>query len=351
MDHLLALVGLDPNRVILGNPLSDWLFAMGLGLLSFATLLFVRFQLASRTRRLAGSELPRGLALLLTLLRKTQVLPLLALSLAAGSKYLELPTRAEKLTTGFIAVMVALQAGIWASAALRFAFEEHSAQSIDRGSQSTVTIAQFVANVAIWSLLLLLALDNLGFQLKTLLAGLGIGGIAVALALQNVLGDVFASVSIALDKPFLVGDALMLDSGYVGTVEAIGIKSTRLRSVGGEQIVVPNAEFVKARIRNFGRIAERRSVFRFGLAQKTRAGDLAAVPELVRAAVSAQPSTRFERAHFVTIGSHALEFELAFVVASADYVQFLDVQQAVNLAITAELERRGIEFASPPLVR
>ncbi len=351
MDRLLAFVGLDSNRLILGNPLADWLFAMGLGLLSFATLVIVRYQLASRTRRFAGRDLPRGLALLLTLLRRTHVLPLLALSLAAGAKYLDLSTRAEKLTTGFITVVVALQAGIWASAALRFALEEHSAHSPDRGSQTTVTIAQFVANIVIWSLVLLLALDNLGFQVKTLLAGLGIGGIAVALALQSVLGDVFASVSIALDKPFLVGDPLMLESGYVGTVEAIGIKSTRLRSIGGEQIVVPNAEFVKARIRNFGRIAERRSVFRFGLAQKTRAGDLAAVPELVRAAVGAQTNTRFERAHFVAIGSHALEFEVAFVVASADHVRFLDVQQAVNLAITAELERRGIELAPPPLLR
>ena len=351
VDNLQRLVGFDPDRMILGNPVSDWSYAVGLGLLSFAALLFVRRQLEMRTRRFAGSDLPRGVALLLTLLRTTHVLVLLALSLAVGSKYLDLAPRAERLTTGFIVIMVALQAGVWAAAAARFYIEGLSAHASERGSQTMLTIAQLLANVAIWSLVLLVALDNLGFQVKTLLTGLGIGGIAIALALQNILGDLFASVSIALDKPFHVGDALMLDSGYVGTVEAIGIKSTRLRSVVGEQIVVANAELVKARIRNFGRLAERRSVFRLALAQKTRANDLAAVAEIVKAAISAQPGTRFERAHFVTIASQAFEFEAAFVVRSADYVQFLDVQQAVNLAIAAEFERRSIEFAPPPLVR
>jgi small-conductance mechanosensitive channel len=348
MYDLLHRIGLDPERLVLGNPVSDWGFALGLSVATFLALLFAHRRISAGARRFAGRELPQGVRLLLTLQRRTKIFALFAVSLLAGSKYLELGHRAERLTTGVLVVLVAVQVGLWASAVVRFYLAEHAAASGNQKSHAMVTIVQFVANVAIWALVLLLALDNLGLQVHTLLAGLGIGGIAVALAVQNVLGDLFASVSIALDKPFEIGDALTLDPGYSGTVEAIGIKSTRLRSISGEQIVIANAELVKARIRNYGRLAERRSVFRFALAPGTGVADLAAVPEIVRAAVAAQPRARFERAHFVALSPGALEFEAAFVVASADYTLFLDAQQAVNLTICAELERRGVELAAPP---
>jgi small-conductance mechanosensitive channel len=347
MSELLRAVGLDPGRLYFGNPAADWLYALGLGLLTFLALVFLRRQLTARTRRFGGRELPRGLRLLLALLRRTQLAPLLAVSLLVGSKYLDLGPRAERVTTGVIAALVALQAGIWASVAVRVFLEEQSAASGGPKSQTMVTIAQFVANLAIWSIVVLLALDNMGFQVKALLTGLGIGGIAVALAVQNVLGDLFASVSIALDKPFEIGDALTLDSGYSGTVEAIGVKSTRLRSTSGEQIIVANAELVKARIRNNSRLAERRSVFRFVTALGTAAADLAAVPEIVRAAVGAQPRAAFERAHLVGFAPRGAEFEVSFVVPAADYALFLDVQQAIHLAIAAGLERRAIRLAPP----
>jgi small-conductance mechanosensitive channel len=211
-----------------------------------------------------------------------------------------------------------------------------------------VTIVQFVANIAIWSIVLLLALDNLGFQVKALLTGLGIGGIAVALAVQNVLGDLLASVSIALDKPFEVGDYLTLEGGLAGTVEAIGIKSTRIRSITGEQIVVANAELTRARIRNYGRIAERRLVFRFTLAFATPAAQLAEVPAIVEAAVRARKEANFERAHVMAIGIAGFEVEAVLSVPTADYTVYLVALQAVNLAIAAEFERRGILFSTLP---
>ncbi|MBS0396687.1 MAG: mechanosensitive ion channel [Proteobacteria bacterium] len=346
MADLLHRIGIDADRLLLGNPVSDWLYALGLAVATFLALVVVHRQLMARTRGVAGVELPRGLRLLLNLLRRTRRLPLLAVSLLVGSKYLDLGTRAERLTTAFIVVVVGVQLGLWATAAVRFYLEEGASERQHR-SQTTVTIVQFVANLAIWSLVVLLALDNLGFQVKALLTGLGIGGIAVALAVQNVLGDLFASVSIALDKPFEIGDTLTLESGYSGTVEAIGIKSTRLRSTSGEQIVLANAELVKARIRNFGRLRERRSVFRFVLAPGTPAAELAAVPEFVRAAVAGAPDARFERAHLVGFVPRGPEFEASFVVAGDDYRRFLDAQQSIHLAIAAELERRGIRLAPP----
>jgi small-conductance mechanosensitive channel len=346
MEHALSLFGIDPDQIVFGNPVGDWIFALGIGLATFAVLLVARRHLTRQVDRYAGAHLPQGVRLLVMLVAQTRVFLLLALSLIVGSKYLDLGERAAKLTTAVIVTMVALQIGLWMSASVRFYLEEQSAASSDRNSRTMVTIVQFVADLGIWSLVALLVLDNLGFEVKALLTGLGIGGIAVALAVQNVLGDLLASLSIALDKPFEVGDALTLDNGYQGTVEAIGIKSTRIRSVTGEQIVMSNAELVKTRIRNFGRLRERRAVFRFGIVYGTKPADLKVIPEVVRAAVEAEPGTRFERAHFATFGASALEFEAAYVVLMPDYARYMDTQQSVNLALCTELERRNIRFAS-----
>ena len=346
MNRLLHFAGLALDDAFLGNSVGDWLAAFGLGLATFLGLLVVRRVIARRAGSFDGRVLPQGVRLLLRLLAATRFLPLLAVSLLVGSKYLELGLRAEHLTTTVIIVAIALQFGIWLSVAVGFSLDEHYSRSDDKNAQTMITIVRFLANVAIWSLVVLLALDNLGFQVKALLTGLGIGGIAVALAVQNVLGDLLASLSIALDKPFGVGDALTLDTGYAGTVEAIGIRSTRLRSVTGEQIVLANSELVKARIRNFGRLEARRTVFRIGIAHGTPAADLEAIPGLIRTAVNAQSSARFERAHLVGFSNTSVDFEAAYVVTSADYPTFLDAQQAVSLTLAREFEERGIEFAT-----
>ena len=346
MDRLLHLAGLALDDTLLGNPLRDWVAALGFGLTSFVGLLYARRRLAARARSFEARKLPQGVRLLLTLFGATRALPLFAVSLLFASKYLDLPARAEHVNTAVIIIAIAMQIGIWATMAVHFYLDEHYLRSDDRNSQTMSTIVRFVASLAIWSLVVLLALDNLGFQVKALLTGLGIGGIAVALAVQNVLGDLLASISIALDKPFGVGDALTLDTGYAGTVEAIGIRSTRLRSVTGEQIVLANAELVKARIRNFGRLEARRSVFRIGVAHGTAAGALEAIPALIKAAVNGQKLARFERAHLFGFTNTSIDFEAAYVVTSSDYTQFLDVQQAVNLTLAREFEERDIEFAS-----
>ena len=346
MQQLLRYLGIAPDGSFLANPSIDWVYALALGLVSFATLLLLRHQLMLRARRLTGRQLPSGVRLLLTLVARTRLPPLLAVSLLVGSKYLDLGTRAERLTTAIMLVLITLQVGVWLSAAVRFYLEEHYHGSADRNSQTMITIVQFVAGVAIWSLVVLIALDNLGFQVKALLTGLGIGGIAVALAVQSVLGDLLASVSIAVDHTFGVGDALVLDSGYAGTVEAIGIRSTRLRSISGEQIVLANADLVKARIRNYGRLRERRSVFRIGIAHGTGAAQLALVPGFMKAAISAQELARFERAHLVGFSNTSVDFEAAYSVGTADYVSYLDTQQALNLALAKTLEEHRIGFAS-----
>jgi small-conductance mechanosensitive channel len=195
-------------------------------------------------------------------------------------------------------------------------------------------------------LIILVALDNLGINITALLAGLGVGGVAVALALQNVLGDLFASLSIALDKPFVVGDSLTIDT-FTGKVEHIGIKTTRLRSETGEQIVLSNADILKSRVRNFGRATELRTVTTLRVAYDTPSDKLVAIPKLLEQIVTEQANARFDRCHLKNFGEWALQFELSYFRENPDQYPLLDLQQAVNFRIIEEFRRLGIEFAYP----
>jgi small-conductance mechanosensitive channel len=183
-------------------------------------------------------------------------------------------------------------------------------------------------------------------DITALVAGLGIGGVAVALALQNILGDLFASLSIVMDKPFVVGDFLMVGD-FLGSVEKIGLKTTRLRSLSGEQLVFSNTDLLGSRIRNFGRMFERRVVFNIGVTYDTPRDRLQLIPGIVREAVEAEKGTRFDRSHFSKYGDFSLNFENVYYVLSADFNQHMDVQQAIFYAIHRRFEEEGIAFAYP----
>ncbi len=178
------------------------------------------------------------------------------------------------------------------------------------------------------------------------MAGLGVTGIAVALALQNILGDLFASLSIVLDKPFVVGDYIVVDT-LQGTVERIGLKTTRVRSLSGEQIVFSNADLLKSRLRNFKRMQERRVAFTFGVTYQTPEALLTRIPGIVREVITPLPSTRFDRAHFQSFGEYALLFEVVYFVTTPDYALFMDIQQAINLGLLGRFRQEGIAFAYP----
>jgi small-conductance mechanosensitive channel len=246
-------------------------------------------------------------------------------------------------------ILLALEVGILATAALRFWLREQQAANAGpegRPEVPTLTIVDFVARVLIWLLVGLVALDNLGVNITALLTGLGIGGIAVALAVQNVLGDLFASLSIALDKPFLPGDSIELDN-VVGTVEHIGIKSTRIRSVNGELVVVSNADLLKSRVRNYGRAAERRKLFQLCIHYATPVERLRQVPGLVEAVVRSQPGVRFERCHLRTLGESGAVFEVVFFSDAPEFEPLVAAEHEVNLGVLEALAGAGITLAYP----
>jgi small-conductance mechanosensitive channel len=203
-----------------------------------------------------------------------------------------------------------------------------------------------ITKFILWSSILLLALNNLGINVTSLIAGLGIGGVAVALAIQNILGDLFASLSIVLDKPFVIGDFLMIGD-FMGSVEYIGLKTTRIRSLSGEQLVFSNSDLLGSRIRNYGRMFERRVVFSIGVTYQTPRERLKLIPEIIREAIESKSKTRFDRCHFMKYGDYALMFETVFYVLSPDYNAYMDIQQAIYFEIHERFEQEQIEFAYP----
>ena len=193
---------------------------------------------------------------------------------------------------------------------------------------------------------MLLALDNMGVDISTLVTGLGVGGVAVALAVQNVLGDLFASLSIVLDKPFVIGDFLAVGD-LVGNVEQIGLKTTRVRSLSGEQLIFSNADLLQSRIKNYGRMMQRRILFTIGVTYQTPREKLENIPTILREAIESQKNVRFDRSHFARYGDFSINFESVYFVTVPTYNTYMDTQQAINLRIHERFEQEGIEFAYP----
>jgi small-conductance mechanosensitive channel len=335
----------------LGNPVLKWGLAVITFLVTLTVLPIVRGFIAARRRSWTPSDRLQfhGAIELTTLLAaRTSRVFLFAVALYLASRHLTFPPPLERIITIVIVCLFWFQIGLWGMAAARFGIDQRRASSKDAEAMLTgsMDVILFCAALLIWGMATLLALDNLGVQIKPLLAGLGIGGIAIALAVQTVLSDVLASVSIALDKPFTVGDSLTIDA-FQGTVEHIGVKSTRLRSLSGEQIVIANADIIKARVRNFGRMGDRRAVFTFGVNYDTPTQVLAAIPAEVRKIVEAQAETRFDRCHFLTYGDTALQFELVYFMTNPDFVKYADTQQAINLALLDRLRELKVQLAAP----
>lgn len=199
---------------------------------------------------------------------------------------------------------------------------------------------------SLWGFGILFLLDNLGFRISTVVAGLGIGGVAVALASQAVLGDLFCYFIILFDRPFDLGDFLIVDE-YLGTVEYIGIKSTRLRSLTGEQLVFSNRDLTNSRLRNYKRMQERRAIFQFGVIYETPLAKLTQIPTMVQEIISSLPGTRFDRAHLKSFGPSSLDFEVVYYVLNADYNSYMDFQQQINLKLIERFAKENIDFAYP----
>jgi small-conductance mechanosensitive channel len=328
--------------------LPRWLLAVTLLLFLLVVLRLVKALLCRRARHLAERRQLDYAELGADLVDATRFLFLLIESAYLSSLVLPLDAWSQRAAQAMAIIALLVQAGIWGHVAVAFFVARYTRRRLETDATRVTTISALgvLARLIIISIVVLLILDNLGVDVTAMVAGLGIGGVAVALAAQSILGDLFASASIVLDKPFVLGDFLIVDD-CLGTVERVGLKTTRLRSLSGEQLVFSNNDLLQSRIRNFKRMYERRVVFSIGVIYQTRYEQVAAIPGMLRAAVEAQEQVRFDRAHFKEYGDFSLKFEIVYYVLSPDYNLYMDIQQAVNLTIYRQFEEEGIEFAYP----
>jgi small-conductance mechanosensitive channel len=330
------------------NDVQAFAIALGIALAAMLVLALARFVL-----RRALTVLSRRTDTILDdigarVVAGTRLWLLAPVALNAGASALELSARLEAVLSALALLGLVLQAGLWATHFISEWLQKKTAarESTDGDTLTALSLLGFSARVVVWAVVLLVALDQMGFNITALVAGLGVGGVAVALAVQNILGDLFASLSIVLDKPFVVGDFIVVDS-LRGTVERVGVKTTRLRSLDGELLVFSNADLLKSRIRNFKRMNDRRIAFTVGVTYETPPEKLARIPGALRDAVEASARTRFDRAHFKEFGDSALVFEVVYFVLDPDFNAYMDIQQEINFAILEDFRREGVAIAYP----
>lgn len=348
-------------REWLGNPVSAWLRAAIILIATFLALGIAKRIVVARLAVLAARTETEIDDLVVDLVKRTRRWFLFLVAFWFAHHFVEWPAApvdvaGQSAATGAWEARIRMaltlgawiQVGLWGRGVVEYGIRRlvRGNSPEDAASTMGVSVLCFLGSLVLWSVVLLLCLEALHVNVNSLIASLGVGGIAVALAAQNVLGDLFASIAILLDKPFVVGDGIQVGD-FAGTVERIGVKTTRLRSVNGEEIVMGNSDLVASRIRNFKRLEERRIVTQLGVSYDTPHEQVRAIPGILREIVEAVPHTRFDRAHLREFGDSALRYELAYFAQKLEFAAMMDVQQAVNLAIHARFDAEGIRLAFP----
>lgn len=310
---------------------------------SFFFLVFTAKYLTTRLKRAAAKTENTFDDMIADILDGTNRFFLLAVSLYIGSQFLE-PGRNKEFWETIIGAFLIFQ-----TVRLLEKVAQYYTERLYKSWGITVTqanVAVFFLRIILWFFAAMVVLENLGIRVTPLLAGLGIGGIAIALAVQNVLGELIASLSIIVDKPFVVGDFIVV-GGFRGEVEKIGFKTTRIRSVSGELVVFSNNQLVSNTIQNYKNLPRRRSFSTLGVVYETDAGKLKRIPEIIKDIIDRHPKTEYERVHFVDFADFSLNFEVAYYVLTSEYIEYLDTRQQINLEIIEKFRAANIEFAYP----
>lgn len=326
---------------IAGNDLGTWVFA----LIAFGGTAGAVLLLKSLVPRWASRTSSRLDDLAADVVTRTRPFFAVVLGALAALAVLTLPDPLEDVVRRILIAVSVLQAGLWGTGLVQHGIRRYI-QRTDPLVGNAMGILRALGVVAVWGVVILLLLANLGVDVTAGIAGLGVGGVAVALAVQNVLGDVFASLSIVFDRPFAIGDFVAVD-GLLGTVEHIGLKTTRLRSLSGEQLVFGNSDLLASRIKNYQDMRERRCVFSLGVAYGTPLASLREIPTMCREAIESVPGTRVDRAHFFRFGESSLDFEIVWFYLDPDYNKYMDAQHTIYLDILSRFGEAGIEIPFP----
>jgi small-conductance mechanosensitive channel len=330
----------------MGNTLARWLVALAIAGSVFVILSILKRITFRRVRAWVQRTKSDLDDLVVDLFGRTWYLLLLTVSVYAGSLVLARP-EIEVVLRAMLVVLLLAQAALWGAGVIRYATGRQLRRQGDKDPTAVATVYAlgFFGRVVLWAVALLLILDNIpGIEVDTLIAGLGITGIAVALSVQTILRDLFAALAIHLDQPFVPGDFITVGE-YWGTVLHTGIKSTRLRSITGEQLIFSNTNLLDSRIRNYERMDKRRVTFVIGVKPQTPYEKLVEIRQIVKGVIESQPQTSFDRVDFKELGASAFRFEIVYYLLTDDYNVFKDIQHVVNLELVRRFEQERIEFA------
>lgn len=332
-------------RPLFPNP---YLLAVGVTLLAYLALYGVKKLLTIRMGKYFSKSANKWDDIIVYTVEQTTHLWLVGTAVYISLNIIKHPRSWDTHVDRWFFILTMIQVGIWANYLLDrwIVMTIHRKTRHNPAAVTSIGLIQLLAKIFILSAVLLFTLNNLGIKITTILAGLGVGGIAVALALQKILGDLFSSLSIVMDKPFVVGDFIVLDQ-YLGEVERIGLKTTRIRSLGGEQIIISNSDLLATRIRNFKRMHERRIAFLLSLPLTTRGEGMRKAVSLITSIISSKERVRFERCHFMSINKISLDIETVYWVLSDDYNIYMDIQQEILFDIQRAFELEELSFARP----
>ena len=338
------------TSVYFGNSPRAWLIAAIVAVVVYIVLAIARRVLVNRLGALAEKTDTDIDDAIVDIIKNTKPFFLAAVALGVALQGLDVHAKLIGPLRSTLQILGLLQVGLWISGLISFLIERAMTKrraTADRIGIAAVRAIGVTVKIVAWAILVLLALQFVFEKnVTTLVTTLGVGGIAIALAVQNILADLLAAVAIVFDRPFDVGDSIAIDN-LAGTVEQIGLKTTRIRSVTGEQLVIGNAELLKSRLRNYKRLLERRALLQLDVSFDTPPETIQRIPAMMKEIVTAQSPVRFERSHFATFAESALRIETVYHVKDPSYEKYMDVQQAVNLAVLARFKREGIVFAYP----
>lgn len=331
---------------IAGNPLQTYLWLLLIIVGVFLLFRIVISFVLARLEKIAKKTKNDFDDLVIEIVKKSKWPVFLAIILVAVPQYLKLSDVIKSGARYLLIIVLVLYAVKAVNIIIDYAFNKFQTRRKDTLDPHYFSVIKKGINILIWVMAGILILSNLGINVTSLVAGLGIGGIAIALALQNILSDLFSSLSIYFDKPFKIGDFITVGDKK-GTVQSIGIKTTRLLSVKGEEIVMSNSKLTNADVQNFGKMKKRRITFSVGVAYETPQSKLKKIPTTIRKIIKSAKNCEIDRVHFKTFGDFSLNYEVVYYVNSKDYKEYMDDQQKINLDLKAAFEKDGIEFAYP----
>ncbi len=336
------------SQSFLGNTALEWIIGFGVAVGVWVAVRIAVRILLNRMKALAAKTETDIDDLVTELLEKTKGLFVALVALYAGARSLQLSVGMDALMTRLFILGFIIQGAYWANGIVNYILGSWAKKKFE--SDPTITTALgsvgFLIRLAVWATFGMLALDNLGIDIGPMVAGLGIGGLALGLALQGTLSDLFASFSIVFDRPFTVGDYIQVGS-LAGTVEHVGLKTTRVKSLTGEQLVFSNSDLLGSRIQNFQRRAERRCAFTLGVTYDTRPDQLERIPSLIQEIIESHDHTRFDRSFFMTFGDSALNIDTVYYMNVPDFATYGATHHSINIEIFKRFAQEGIEFAYP----